>query len=168
MPSSLSILLATACPPVPAYHPDTLMQYAVLGEMDRVRAILRHLHDAIAVVEAGQVSQADDAGDATTGHAPPPVDLTRPPMFVDTLPPVTLAGLIAQPGVGAGVAERAGVTTAGAASEPAAAAAATDDRYDALFSLGIDGDGDGAAFGAPTDAEALYHRLEGARQPRAQ
>jgi len=163
MPSSLSILLATACPPVPAYHPDTLMQYAVLGEMDRVRAILRHLHNAIAVVEAGQVSEADEAGDATTGHAPPQVDLTQPPMFVDTLPPITLAGLIAQPGVGAGVAERAGITMAGVASELAGAATATDDRYDALFRSGLDSDAD--AFGAPTDAEALYHRLEGARNP---
>ena len=182
------MLLATACPTLPAYHPDTLMQYAVWGELDRVRAILRHLYDGIVVTEASNVSDVQATGDATTGPAKPRPWHSAPVYLVDTLPPITLAGLLALPGVGAAAAAQAGlsgilsggsglasaanaalefdggaarVTSPGMAPPPAATDAG---RYDALFATG---DGDGADAVDDDSMEAVYARLAGLRRASA-
>jgi hypothetical protein len=181
MPNSLSILLATACPTLPAYHPDTLMQYAVWGELDRVRGILRHLYESILVCEAGAAAEADSSGDKSTGHARTRPWRSTPMYLVDTLPPVTLAGLLALPGAGGtALASRLGAANThdalmtGARSVGSAPRSLTspvaelaNDRYDALFGAAADGgDISGGLGGRDTDGsddamEAIYPRLEG-------
>ena len=182
MPSSLSVLLATACPTLPVYHPDTLMQYAAWGELDRVRAVLRHLYDAVIVTEASQQDELTGSGDATTGPAMPHVWSTRQTMLVDTLPPIALSVLTPAADSGAGQLQGSSLSSqllAGPSQSMAAASSGS--RYDDLFAepnvleddamdedLGTDQGEASHGFGTSTrrrrrdeSMETIYAKLEG-------
>jgi len=44
------MMLAAARPSLPDYHPDVLIQYALSGDFELVRSILRHLRDSLVLL----------------------------------------------------------------------------------------------------------------------